>query len=150
MLKELILSGYTGLLPRLLSIEDMTVEDFVSTNNYINAIEGLKNCIPMSKLGPEEVNVTSENTRSIANNRGRKPVGDNLENDNTATSLDIGNNVSDIKEFSLSEHKCVCCGSEIEEGEYLCDDCLENEYEQRLEKTYNDLQISNANDNFIN
>ena len=45
MLKELILSGYTGLLPRLLSIEDMTVEDFVSTNNYINAIEGLKNCI---------------------------------------------------------------------------------------------------------
>ena len=148
MLKELILSGYTGLLPRLLSIEDMTIEDFVSTNNYINAIEGLKNCIPMSKLGPEEVQATNSNDqRSITNNRGRKPVGDNLENDNTATSLDIGNNVSDIKEFSTSENKCICCGTEIEYGEYLCDDCLEMEYEQRLEKTYENLQIERTNDN---
>ena len=148
MLKELILSGDTGLLPRLLSIEDMTIEDFVSTNNYINAIEGLKNCIPMSKLGPEEVQETNTNDqRSITNNRGRKPVGDNLENDNTATSLDIGNNVSDIKEFSTSENKCICCGTEIEYGEYLCDDCLEMEYEQRLEKTYENLQIERTNDN---
>ena len=143
MLKELILSGYTGLLPRLLSIEDMTIEDFVSTNNYINAIDGLKYCIPMSKLGPqEETNISnSSNERSISNNRGRKPVGDGLENDNTATSLDIGNNVSDIKEFSISEHKCASCGIEIEEGEYLCDDCLEMEYEQRLEKTYSNMSV---------
>ena len=143
MLKELILSGYTGLLPRLLSIEDMTIEDFVSTNNYINAIDGLKHCIPMSKLGPQEENSISNNSseRSITNNRGRKPVGDNLENDNTATSLDVGNNVSDIKEFSVSEHTCSICGTEIEEGEYLCDDCLEMEYEQRLERVYSDMSI---------
>ena len=76
MLKELILSGYTGLLPRLLSIEDMTVEDFVSTNNYINTIDGLKNCVPMSKLGPveETKSNSTNNERSISNNRGRKPI----------------------------------------------------------------------------
>ena len=121
----------------------MTVEDFVSTNNYINAIDGLKYCIPMSKLGPEEEKIVNNSSkeRSITNNRGRKPVGDNLENDNTATSLDIGNNVSDIKEFSISELKCAKCGVEIEEGEYLCDDCLEMEYEQRLEKIFFDLSI---------
>ena len=148
MLKELVLSGYTGLLPRLLSIEDMTVEDFVSTNNYINAIDGLKYCIPMSKLGPEEEKIVSNSSkeRSITNKRGRKPVGDNLENDNTATSLDIGNNVSDTKEFSIFEHRCGICGEEIEEGEYLCDDCLENEYEQRLERMYSDMSIEKFSD----
>lgn len=127
-LKELILSGYTGLLPRLLSIEDMTVEDFVSVNNYISSINGLKNCIPMSKLGDE-----NESEIATSNDRGRPSVGDDVENDNTATSLDIGNNVSDIKEFSKREYNCLICGEEVEADEYLCDDCLEREYEQRLE-----------------
>ena len=151
MLKELILSGYTGLLPRLLSIEDMTVEDFVSTNNYINAIDGLKNCVPMSKLGPveETKSNSTNNERSISNNRGRKPIGDNLENDNTATSLDMGNNVSDIKEFSANSHKCLSCGIEIEDDEYLCDDCLETLYEQRLESIQKIKENQNSNENII-
>ena len=152
MLKELILSGYTGLLPRLLSIEDMTVEDFVSTNNYINAIDGLKNCVPMSKLGPveETKSNSTNNERSISNNRGRKPIGDNLENDNTATSLDMGNNVSDIKEFSANSHKCLSCGVEIEDDDYLCDDCLEILYEQRLETSMKRIKESqSSNENMI-
>ena len=66
---------------------------------------------------------------------GRSSVGDDVENDNTATSLDLGNNVSDIKKF----HKNVCakCGIEILDEQFICDECLQTLYETRLEELVN-------------
>ena len=67
---------------------------------------------------------------------------DDVVNDNTGTSSDMGNNVSDIKEFSttlnLSNNSdsrvCHNCGKDLEpEEECICDECLEQMYDERLE-----------------
>lgn len=129
-LKEMIYNGYTGLLPRLLSIEDQTIEDYVSTSNYLESVNIYDKFMPMSKITQESKN---DDENQAPQKRGRKPVGDNVENDNTAISLDQGNNVSDIKEFN-SMNRCIKCGTEIEENEFLCDDCLEEEYDYRIEQ----------------
>lgn len=129
-LKEMIYNGYTGLLPRLLSIEDQTIEDYVSTSNYLESVNIYDKFMPMSKITQESKN---DDENQAPQKRGRKPVGDNVENDNTAISLDQGNNVSDIKEFN-SMNCCIKCGTEIEENEFLCDDCLEEEYDYRIEQ----------------
>lgn len=143
-LKELVISGYTSLLPRLLSIEDQTLEDYISVSNYMNSLNIYDNIKPISVLSK---NVTSEDNIGETKTRGRKSVGDNVENDNTATSLEQGNNVSDIKEFSLNSHKCVKCGVDIEDGEYLCDDCLEIEYDTRILLYENKVQKIIETDN---
>ena len=31
-------------------------------------------------------------------------------------------------------NRCIKCGTEIEEYEFLCDDCLEEEYDYRIEQ----------------
>ena len=129
-LKEMIYNGYTGLLPRLLSIEDQTIEDYVSTSNYLESVNIYDKFMPMSKITQESKN---DDENQAPQKRGRKPVGDNVENDNTAISLDQGNNVSDIKEFNSTNY-CIKCGTEIEENEFLCDDCLEEEYDYRIEQ----------------
>ena len=129
-LKEMIYNGYTGLLPRLLSIEDQTIEDYVSTSNYLESVNIYDKFMPMSKITQESKN---DDENQAPQKRGRKPVGDNVENDNTAISLDQGNNVSDIKKFN-SMNRCIKCGTEIEENEFLCDDCLEEEYDYRIEQ----------------
>lgn len=129
MLKELVIGGYTGLLPRLLSMEDQTVADYVSTVNYMESLDIYKKFTPMSLITKE--NGTDDKTQEgVTKKVGRKSVGDDVENDNTATSLDQGNNVSDIKTFA--QNRCIKCGVEIEGNEYLCDDCLEEEYSIRL------------------
>ena len=62
----------------------------------------------------------------------------------------MGNNVSDIKEFSANSHKCLSCGVEIEDDDYLCDDCLETLYEQRLETSMHGIkEPHNSNENMI-
>ena len=126
----MIYNGYTGLLPRLLSIEDQTIEDYVSTSNYLESVNIYDKFMPMSKITQESKN---DDENQAPQKRGRKPVGDNVENDNTAISLDQGNNVSDIKEFNSTNY-CIKCGTEIEENEFLCDDCLEEEYDYRIEQ----------------
>ena len=56
---------------------------------------------------------------------------------NTGTSADMGNNVSDIKEYSSKnfsyKNRCVICGAELDyEENNICDDCLETLYEERI------------------
>jgi predicted amidophosphoribosyltransferase len=54
-----------------------------------------------------------------------------IENDNTGTSNDQGNNVSEIKMSTSS--KCMRCGRDLESHEnIICDECLQEVYEERL------------------
>ena len=127
-MKEMAIAGFTAVIPRLMSSFNLSVEDCVSVNNYLESINFYDGCKPMTVVGKEKTDQMIE-TKKV----GRKPVGNDLENDNTEISISQGNNVSDIKEFA-AQNRCLKCGVEIENEEFLCDDCLEEEYEIRLEQ----------------
>lgn len=82
MVKELVLQGAKGLLPRLLSYYDQTLEDYKGSTIYLDALD-----------------ITIENSNyEEANPVGRpKLEDDEIINDNTGISNDMGNNVSEIK-----------------------------------------------------
>lgn len=98
--KELLLAGAVEMYPKVLSYEDMTLEDARSARVYIDYL-GLK-------LKKEENSTTKETSKVKENGEiktvGRPAINDNdIENDNTDTSKDEGNNVSDTKEFTQGE-----------------------------------------------
>ena len=87
-LKELVLNGAKGLIPKLLSSYGFTLEDYRCSTLYLDMLD-----INFSKeeKGYEEKNPV-----------GRPKLNDDeIINDNTGTSSDMGNNVSDIKEFGI-------------------------------------------------
>ena len=77
---------------------------------------------------------TQDIEEGLSKKVGRPTVGDNVENDNTATSLEQGNIVSDIKKFN--NKTCVKCVNDTD-GEILCDECLETLYQERLYELIN-------------
>ena len=88
-MKELVLQGATGLIPKLLSGFNMTLEDYKSSNDFIDSL-GIT----------FEVDPNYEEKNPV----GRPTLGDtDVENDSTGTSKDMGNNVSDIKEFEYEQ-----------------------------------------------
>ena len=127
-MKEMAIAGFTSVLPRLMSSFNLNMEDCVSIGNYLSSIDFYKNCKPMTVIGKEQTDELG-----VTKQVGRKPKGNDLENDNTEISISQGNNVSDIKEFKENIF-CLKCGNEIENGEFLCDDCLEEEYEFRIKE----------------
>ena len=103
----------------------------------------------------------SDSEAGLSNGVGRPSLSDSdVENDATATSKDAGNNTSDIKEFSvgidgssqyqimqtyvqipddsdieefLRTPQCAMCGKDLEsDEEYICDECLESYFAERL------------------
>lgn len=135
-MKEMAIAGYTAVIPRLMSGFNLNMEDCVSIGNYLESIDFYKHCKSMASLGKEDEKIGE--TKKV----GRKPVGNDLENDNTEISISQGNNVSDIKEFSGISH-CLKCGEPVENGEFLCDDCLEEEYEIRLQEVMSFIKQDN-------
>lgn len=150
MTKELFLAGAKGLLPKLLSSEGYSLEDYKGATLYIDALdikiesneqqlqkEALDNQLTTAKLNIVNKNSNTSNSTKI----GRPKLDDTaIENDNTATSADMGNNVSEIKEktsftqnFYSEYKKCIICGSDLyQEEQKICDQCLETLYEERL------------------
>lgn len=119
--KELVISGMHGLLPKLLSAQDQTLEDYKGSTIYMDALD-------IKIKTAEEV----KQELAGANPVGRPKLNDtDIENDNTGTSNDQGNNVSEIK-LSASI-KCAKCGRELDFHEnIICDECLQEVYEERL------------------
>ena len=119
--KELVISGMHGLLPKLLSAQDQSLEDYKGSTIYMDVLD-IK-----IKTYEEQAQETVD-----SNPVGRPKLGDtDIENDNTGTSNDQGNNVSEIK-LSASL-KCARCGKELDSHEnIICDECLQEVYEERL------------------
>lgn len=119
--KELVISGMHGLLPKLLSAQDQTLEDYKGSTIYMDALD-------IKIKTAEEVKQELAQTNPV----GRPKLNDtDIENDNTGTSNDQGNNVSEIK-LSASI-KCAKCGRELDFHEnIICDECLQEVYEERL------------------
>ena len=142
--KELLSGGVKSVLPKILSAEDMSLEDCSCTSDYIDSL-GI------------HVNEVEEQT---SNPVGRPTLDDDqVQNDNTAISKDAGNNVSENKEFSvninldkmsvLSENFCASCGKKLENNEeFLCDLCLEEQISLRKEEDeQNELRMSRKEKN---
>ncbi len=145
--RELFSNGVTSVLPKILSVDDMSLEDCICTNDYIESL-GIK---IVSKQNTDD---TNEEKNPV----GRKPLADEeIENENTAISKDAGNNVSEVKEFStlitldeIEEKRCLICNNVLsDDEEYICDLCLEEKYENRMgEKDNGQMQMSKYNENF--
>ena len=142
--KELLSGGVKSVLPKILSAEDMSLEDCICTSDYIDSL-GI------------QFNAKEE---QINNPVGRPTLDDDqVQNDNTAISKDAGNNVSENKEFSvninldkmsvLSENLCASCGKKLENNEeFLCDLCLEEQISLRKEEDeQNELRMSRKEKN---
>lgn len=142
--KELLSGGVKSVLPKILSAEDMSLEDCICTSDYIDSL-GI------------HFNEVEEQT---SNPVGRPTLDDDqVQNDNTAISKDAGNNVSENKEFSvninldkmsvLSENFCASCGKTLENNEeFLCDLCLEEQISLRKEEDeQNELRMSRKEKN---
>lgn len=142
--KELLSGGVKSVLPKILSAEDMSLEDCICTSDYIDSL-GI------------QFNAKEE---QISNPVGRPTLDDDqVQNDNTAISKDAGNNVSENKEFSvninldkmsvLSENFCASCGKKLENNEeFLCDLCLEEQILLRKEEDeQNELRMSRKEKN---
>ena len=142
--KELLSGGVKSVLPKILSAEDMSLEDCICTSDYIDSL-GIH---------------FNEVEEQISNPVGRPTLDDDqVQNDNTAISKDAGNNVSENKEFSvninldkmsvLSENFCASCGKKLENNEeFLCDLCLEEQISLRKEEDeQNELRMSRKEKN---
>ena len=149
MTKELFLAGMNGLLPKLLSSEGLTLEDYRSSTMYVESlgikIESNEQKIQQKSIDTQtklnKMKIASDANKSATgsgNSVGRPKLNDtDIENDNTGTSSDMGNNVSDIKEYSAEnfsqKNRCVICGAELDyEENNICDECLETLYEERI------------------
>ena len=119
--KELVVSGMHGLLPKLLSAQDQSLEDYKGSTIYMDALE-------IKIKTAEEIKQESAKVNPV----GRPKLNDtDIENDNTGISNDQGNNVSEIK-LSTSL-KCVKCGRKLGSHEnIICDECFQEVYEERL------------------
>ena len=191
-LKELVLTGMEGFLPKLLSAFDESLEDYKSNILYMKALDvklektldnnkmklqselNIKVAKENAKLNKTNNSSNSGTTKStvkisdsnttntdtgLGNKVGRPKLNDSdIENDSTATSTDAGNNVSDIKEFSIegvvngveyvedanedimkdlnyNTRHCIICGDELDyDEEMICDDCLEEKIEELDER----------------
>ena len=120
-LREQVVSGLEGMMPKLLSANDMSIEDYVASQNYLKAYDikvikvndtemtekAQKQALDVAKANKTTTTTTTSSSETdIKNSVGRPKLGDSeIENDNTAASADAGTNVSDIKEFSNSFHQ---------------------------------------------
>lgn len=119
-LREQVISGLEGFLPKLLSANDMSIEDYVASQNYLKAYDikvikvndtemtekAQKQALTVAKTKTTTTTTKSSSESDIKNSVGRPKLSDSeIENDNTAASADAGTNVSDIKEFSNSFHQ---------------------------------------------
>lgn len=120
-LREQVVFGLEGFIPKLLSANGMTVDDYQQAKAYLKALD-----IKVEKVLDQE--------NLIANPVGRPKLNDDeITNDNTGNSSNAGTNVSDIKEFSYNIKKCQICGKELNEDEdVICNECLEEMYESRI------------------
>lgn len=90
-LKEMIQNGNYGFLPRLLSAYNTTIEEYKSCCDYVDLLE----IFPKE----EELDTTKADSDTNQNGVGRKPKEDDeIMNDNTAASIEGGQNVSDNKD----------------------------------------------------
>lgn len=134
LMKELILSGVKGLLPRYLSAYDLTLEDYSIMCNMCNAenVKIIKDELiyqieANEKMQKESLEASLEQQQQQSNlkvkdtginetkTRGRPAKSDEDISDNTAISREGGGNLSEVKEFIMENFVDSFTEDELEE-----------------------------------
>lgn len=122
LMKEMILSGVKGLMPRFLSAYNLTVEDYATMYNMceVNDIKIIKdetiyqveNNKEMQheslEVGLEQQRISTATKIKDTGINETKKVGrpgksmDNIESDSTASSIEGGGNDSSVKDFAMT------------------------------------------------
>lgn len=120
-LKELVAGGATFLLPKLASAEDLSLRDTKAITEYIKTLDFYKDFHTWTSASEENLE-KKESTEQVG--AGRPSLDeDEVENEATAKSRDAGDNTAENRD-TLS-HKCPICGSELEEGQEICEECFD-------------------------
>lgn len=125
--KELFMSGASFLLPRVASAYDMTMRDVKAVGLYTDSLEVYSE---FKTITQEQQNRTNEaENAGVTKKVGRPEISDeDIESDSTAASKDRGDDTADMRDYiaeSVDNHKCIICGADTEDGQVLCEECLE-------------------------
>jgi len=140
-LKELVAGGAVFLLPKLASAEDLSMRDTKALTKYVQSLDIYKDFATLTmdrnhilnneavKDAVDDAEETTEGTGQV----GRPKLDDSdIENDATAADRDKGTDTADNRD-SMSKRGNICpvCGkTELEEGQIVCEECLERIEEQ--------------------
>lgn len=129
LLKEMVASGATFLLPDLASAFDKNMNQLKAISSYVDAREIYKDFKTLGWASNIQ-NQTPEDALAGDKTVGRKTIDDNdIENDSTAQSKETGANISELKtdyaQSRIGENICIMCGEHVEDGQIVCEDCRE-------------------------
>lgn len=128
--KELFTQGATFLLPRIASAFDMTLRDVKATDCYIESLGVYKEFkTPTQESRAQDgASVQKDEPEQIQSvGRPAKDINE-VDNDNTAASIDQGTNTADMRDFAaecMAEGRCILCGAETGGEDVLCESCKE-------------------------
>lgn len=110
-LKEMVLAGAKFLLPKLASAHNFSLLDLSAMEKFLE----------VNQIG---ASLDKKNNSSTGGTVGRPPLDEGeIENDNSAASIDAGTNKAESRVF---EHSiCAICGNELEEDAGICAQCRE-------------------------
>lgn len=144
-------SGFEGLIPKLLSAYEMTVEDYKSSKLYIDSldikvwksfeIEKMKlqadlNIKAQDNQAKLDQTLATSDTTSVPKKRGRKPLSDDQISDATEIARNNGQDSEQkiASMYSVNNNICKVCGKVLSQDEFiLCEECFEKvkeEYEE--------------------
>lgn len=133
-LKEMVAGGAVFFLPKLLSAEDLTLNDTKAIVDMIKSLDFYKDLQTFTALSSQNMKNTTDST--ITQSVGRPPLDESdIENDATAKSREAGDNTAENRMYSaIDKHICPICGADIEDDEVICEECRESILERTNEK----------------
>ena len=120
--------GQIELLPKYLSYHDKTLLDAISDAEWVESSGIYEKFKPL-------VNSYSVSTTEKTNGRPKADI-DNIENDNTAASIDEGTNTGDMR-FSSEYTTCPVCGKRfkiIDNSPFCSEECKEIYFKEMMEE----------------
>mgnify|MGYP000850271860 FL=1 len=129
--------GQKELFPEFLAYHNHTLNDAVDICNQVDAsgiyqlFEVLLNSFTTPGTDTSDY-PRKKSSNNIDNDKGRPPADlNNLQSENTAESINSGQNTSDMKTF-MSKNTCLNCGKAIEIGKHFCGENCEEEYKENI------------------
>lgn len=124
-MKEMWQGGATFLMPRIASAFDMDLHEVKATDAYIKSLNIYSDFVTVTQQTRADV---KEDDNSSAKEKVGRPskTESEIDNDNTAKSIDQGTNTGDMRDYvkmSLEKGKCVICGNDSDG--ILCEECAE-------------------------
>lgn len=141
-------NGFEGLIPKLLSAYEMTVEDYKASKLYMDALDvKVWKSFEIEKMKLQaDLNIKAQDNQAQLNlttteidndtgnkKRGRKPLPDDQITDSTEQSRSSGQ-ISENKQanmFSVNNSVCKNCEKLLNNSEFiLCEECFEKVKEE--------------------